>query len=166
LVALADRPPGKPDGYLSTRHHGDLHLGQVLVARNDFLIIDFEGEPSRPIDERRARHTPLRDVAGMLRSFDYARWTALGRAVQGPGDAERFEAPAADWLASTREAFLAGYARAASGAGIFPSLAAARPLLTLLELEKAMYELRYELANRPAWAEIPLKGILDSIAAA
>src|SRR5690606_38200860 len=90
LLAFADQPVGGPDGMLCTRHHGDLHLGQILLARNDFLIIDFEGEPSRPIEARRARHTPLRDVAGMLRSFDYARWTALGRTTQGPGDAQRF----------------------------------------------------------------------------
>jgi maltose alpha-D-glucosyltransferase/alpha-amylase len=145
---------------LCTRHHGDLHLGQILLARNDFLIIDFEGEPSRPIEARRARHTPLRDVAGMLRSFDYARWTALGRTTQGPGDAQRFERLAAAWLAGTREAFLAGYGRATVDSGIFPSLEAARPLLALLELEKATYELRYELANRPGWAGIPLQGIL------
>ena len=160
LLAFADQPVGGPDGMLCTRHHGDLHLGQILLARNDFLIIDFEGEPSRPIEARRARHTPLRDVAGMLRSFDYARWTAPGRTTQGPGDAQRFERLAAAWLAGTREAFLAGYGRATVDSGIFPSLEAARPLLALLELEKATYELRYELANRPGWAGIPLQGIL------
>ncbi|RPH61342.1 MAG: hypothetical protein EHM83_13135 [Burkholderiales bacterium] len=163
LLALADRPAASLEGLLCARHHGDLHLGQVLLANNDFLIIDFEGEPSRPIEERRARHTPLRDVAGMLRSFDYARWTALGRACQEPGDARRFEPLAALWLAGTRDAFLSGYTRATADAGLFPSLEAARPLLTLLELEKAMYELRYELRNRPGWVGIPLKGILDSI---
>ncbi|MBN9463401.1 MAG: maltose alpha-D-glucosyltransferase [Burkholderiales bacterium] len=146
---------------LRTRHHGDLHLGQILLAGNDFLITDFEGEPSRPIEQRRARHTPLRDVAGMLRSFDYVRWSALEKAAHGGEEARRFETPVAQWLAGTREAFLAGYGRATAGAGLFASLEAARPLLALLELEKAMYELRYEIANRPAWVAVPLHGILD-----
>jgi maltose alpha-D-glucosyltransferase/alpha-amylase len=163
LLELAGRPVGGPEGLLCALHHGDLHLGQVLLASNDFLIIDFEGEPSRPIEERRARHTPLRDVAGMLRSFDYARWAAIGRVAQGPDEVQRFEPPSAQWLASTRQAFLSGYARATAGAGLFPSIDAALPLLALLELEKSMYELRYELSNRPAWAGIALRGILDSV---
>jgi maltose alpha-D-glucosyltransferase/alpha-amylase len=162
ILALADSAP-EASGLVSSRHHGDLHLGQVLLANNDFLIIDFEGEPSRPMAERRARHTPLRDVAGMLRSFDYARCAALRGALQGPDDAARFAPLGAQWLAETREAFLAGYARTGAETGLFPSLDAVRGLLSLLELEKAMYELRYEIRNRPGWVGIPLQGILDSI---
>ena len=161
VAILAVNPAAS--GLVSSRHHGDLHLGQVLLANNDFLIIDFEGEPSRSMEQRRARHTPLRDVASMLRSFDYARWTALRGVLQGPDDAARFAPLGAHWLAETREAFLAGYARTGADTGLFPSLDAVRGLLRLLELEKAMYELRYEIRNRPGWVGIPLQGILDSI---
>ncbi|NLD68557.1 MAG: putative maltokinase, partial [Limnobacter sp.] len=160
LVAIIDAQRPLP-GVASARHHGDLHLGQVLLANNDFLIIDFEGEPSRPIAERRARHTPLRDVAGMLRSFDYVRWTALRGAIAGGGDARRLAPLAARWLAEVRTAFLDAYASATAGAPLFPSLSAVSGLLGVLELEKAMYELRYEIHHRPAWADIPLNGILD-----
>jgi maltose alpha-D-glucosyltransferase/alpha-amylase len=153
-----------PEGLLMARHHGDLHLGQVLVANNDFLIIDFEGEPSRPIRERRQRHSPLRDVAGMLRSFDYARWTAVRAVLEGTEDPHGFLPLAAQWLAETREAFREGYLTAAGETAMFPSLEVAGELLRLLELEKAMYELRYEIHNRPAWVAIPLQGILAAIA--
>jgi len=163
LAAVADLP-SLPEGLLVTRHHGDLHLGQVLLSNDDFLIIDFEGEPSRPIEERRERHTPLRDVAGMLRSFDYARQTvlrAMRDVLQGPEDAQAASEAAAEWLLQTRNAFLAGHARAAGGAGLFPPPDRAPGLLRLLELEKALYELRYELQNRPAWVAVPLRGLVD-----
>ncbi len=162
LVGIVDAQRPLP-GVASARHHGDLHLGQVLLANNDFLIIDFEGEPSRPIPERRARHTPLRDVAGMLRSFDYVRWTALHGAMPGAGDGRRLAPLAARWLAEVRAAFLEAYSNATAEARLFPSLSAARGLLGVLELEKAMYELRYEIHHRPSWAEIPLNGILEIV---
>jgi len=146
-----------PDGPLyRTRYHGDYHLGQVLVSRNDFFIIDFEGEPARPLEERRAKHCALRDVAGMLRSFDYARWSALRRAAQNADELVRLGAAAARWESQVLAAFLAGYSEALS-----PDLGAVnRQLLGLFELEKALYELRYEINNRPDWVTVPLQGIL------
>ncbi|MGE5129857.1 MAG: putative maltokinase, partial [Sphingomonadaceae bacterium] len=139
-----------------TRYHGDFHLGQVLVSRNDFVIIDFEGEPARPLAERRLKHSPLRDVAGMLRSFDYARWTALRRAAQAHGDSGRLEPLVLAWLQAVQSSFLQAYDKAIGGA----LLQSARGLLELFELEKALYELRYEIGNRPGWVRIPLLGIL------
>jgi len=149
-LSLADGP------LLRTRYHGDYHLGQVLVARNDFFIIDFEGEPARPLEERRAKHCALRDVAGMLRSFDYARWSALRRAAQNADELVRLGAAAARWESHVAAAFLGGY-----GAALSPELGQVnRRLLGLLQLEKALYELRYEINNRPDWVTVPLQGIL------
>jgi maltose alpha-D-glucosyltransferase/alpha-amylase len=146
-----DRPGG-----MKSRFHGDYHLGQVLVARNDFVIIDFEGEPARSMEERRAKRSPLRDVAGMLRSFNYARWTALRRAAQNADELARFDPAVRAWELETRAAFLAGY----SGS-LAPEAGAIDPdMLDLFELEKAFYELRYELGNRLDWVPVPLQGIL------
>ncbi|HKU70385.1 MAG TPA: maltose alpha-D-glucosyltransferase [Burkholderiales bacterium] len=142
-----------------TRHHGDYHLGQVLVRENDFVIIDFEGEPGRSQTERRAKQSPLRDVAGMLRSFDYAQWTALKGAAKSPQDHARLQPLAAEWQTQARHAFLAAYAVAAAPAGSDAGLADVAGLLRLFELEKALYELRYEINNRPDWVHIPLQGI-------
>ncbi len=126
---------------LVSRHHGDYHLGQVLRAGGDWLIIDFEGEPARPLAERRALNSPARDVAGMLRSFAYAAATAAS------GEhADR--ARAARWEAAARAAFLRGYGASGTHA-----------LIDLFELEKLFYELTYELNNRPTWVWIPLLGI-------
>lgn len=147
-------------GARKLRYHGDYHLGQVLLRDNDFLIIDFEGEPARTLEERRAKHSPLRDVAGMLRSFDYARWSGLRRAAQTPEEEARCAPLAEAWLGEARSAFLEGYAEGVANAGLFGSFAAAKDLLTLFEIEKALYELRYELDNRPTWAGIPLAGLL------
>jgi maltose alpha-D-glucosyltransferase/alpha-amylase len=150
-----------PDGAVpKTRFHGDYHLGQVLLTKNDFVIIDFEGEPARPLAERREKHSCLRDVAGMLRSFNYARWTALRGAAHTEDDAVRLAPLAAAWEEETRRTFLRAYEETAAAARLYPSFAAVRPLLALFELEKAFYELRYELNNRPAWVQIPLAGIL------
>jgi maltose alpha-D-glucosyltransferase/alpha-amylase len=144
---------------LKIRCHGDYHLGQVLLAKNDFRIIDFEGEPARPLAERRAKHSPLRDVAGMLRSFDYARWTALRAVTPAPQDHDRLAALALEWRDAARRTFLEGYEEATRGTGIYSSFADARALLELFELEKALYELRYEINNRPGWVHVPLQGI-------
>jgi maltose alpha-D-glucosyltransferase/alpha-amylase len=149
----------RPAG-VKTRHHGDYHLGQVLIASNDFVIIDFEGEPARPLAERRRKHTALRDVAGMLRSFDYARHAALAQ-VADDGDG-RLAGRAAEWLAATRTTFLDAYRDEAIRCGMYAdaaAFAALAPLVELLEIEKALYELRYELNNRPDWAGVPLEGI-------
>jgi maltose alpha-D-glucosyltransferase/alpha-amylase len=148
---------------LKTRIHGDYHLGQVLLTRNDFVIIDFEGEPGRSFDERRARQSPLRDVAGMLRSFSYARAGGL-RGIAATPDEQAQLVPFADgWEAEARAAFLRGYATAVQGSMLYGSFESQRGLLTLFELEKAFYELRYELNNRPDWVGIPLAGILSLI---
>ena len=132
----------------------------MLLAKNDFLIIDFEGEPARDVGERRRKHSPLRDIAGMLRSFNYAHWTALRSAVQGNEDVIRLAPLARGWEAAVRREFLAAYDEAARGAGIYGSFDEAGGLIELFEMEKAFYELRYELNNRPGWVSIPLQGIL------
>jgi len=148
-----------PAGGTMTRYHGDYHLGQVLVSGHDFIIIDFEGEPARSFAERRAKGSPLRDVAGMLRSFSYARWCALRRVDVPASDDVRLAQAARQWETVTRAAFLHAYA---STLGIPATQeAASGDLLMLFELEKALYELRYELNNRADWAVIPLHGILD-----
>jgi maltose alpha-D-glucosyltransferase/alpha-amylase len=147
---------------LKTRLHGDLHLQQVLIQRDDFLIIDFEGEPSRPLAQRRAKHSALRDVAGMLRSFDYARHTALHKTAQGTTELARLAAPARQWERDVRAAFMASYREGVVTGGLYAddeAFAAAQPILDMFELEKALYELRYELGNRPDWVGVPLAGI-------
>jgi maltose alpha-D-glucosyltransferase/alpha-amylase len=146
-----------------TRFHGDYHLGQVLLSKMDFLIIDFEGEPARSFEERRRKHSPLRDVAGMLRSFNYAHWTALRRALHGHADFDRLAPFAEAWEAAVRDTFLQAYESAVRGTGLYASFEEMRGLLDLFEMEKALYELRYELANRPAWVGIPLNGILARV---
>ena len=148
---------------LKTRFHGDYHLGQVLVAEDDFVIIDFEGEPARSLDERRARHSALKDVAGMLRSFDYAARTALAAVVDRRPDELAVMAPPAEaWRRQAESAFLGGYLSAIDGCDACPRDAAERDaLLRLFTLEKALYELRYELGNRPTWVGVPLGGLLN-----
>jgi len=145
---------------LKTRHHGDYHLGQVLIARNDFIITDFEGEPARTLEERRRKHTPLRDVAGMLRSFSYAAGAALSRTVESPEEEAKLAPLVFDWEQQARNAFLTAYDDTARRAGIYASEADLQALLGMFELEKALYELRYELNNRPDWVRWPLAGIV------
>ena len=147
---------------MKTRLHGDLHLGQVLITQNDFTFIDFEGEPARPLPERRIKHSPLRDVAGLLRSFDYAVFAALQPILkERPNDGVLLKPLAEDWQARAVKAFLAGYEDAAAHCASFPSRKEhARALIDLFTLEKALYELRYELENRPDWVSIPLAGLL------
>jgi maltose alpha-D-glucosyltransferase/alpha-amylase len=147
---------------LKTRLHGDLHLAQVLVRRDDFILIDFEGEPQRPLEERRAKHSALRDVAGMLRSFDYVRHTSLHRTTPNAAEIERLGPAAREWERQVRAAFLQTYGEVAVEGGLYTDPAAfeaASPLLDLFELEKALYELRYEMDNRPDWVGVPLAGI-------
>ena len=146
------------------RIHGDFHLGQVLCTNSDFVIIDFEGEPARPLSERRIKRSPLQDVAGMLRSFHYAAFApSLGSSGDEPMDAERFEqfrVWAESWNTQVSEAFLAEYFGAAGAAPFLPTNPAeTSKLLELYVLEKAIYELGYELNNRPDWVGLPLEGI-------
>lgn len=160
LQARIDSGGGGQTGTaVKTRYHGDYHLGQVLVDGSDFVIIDFEGEPARSFDERRAKSSPLRDVAGMLRSFNYARWAALKAVAQDAEELHRLDAAAQEWEKATREAFLSAYAKALGHAGA--GLAVDAEMLRLFELEKALYELRYEINNRVDWLGVPLQGILD-----
>jgi maltose alpha-D-glucosyltransferase / alpha-amylase len=145
-----------------TRYHGDYHLGQVLVRENDFAIIDFEGEPARSLSERRAKHTPLKDVAGMLRSIDYAARMAAGQvtAERELGDRAALDAFATDWRDRASGQFLEGYQEAAASELFGGDFAAARPMLDLMMLQKALYELRYELGNRPQWVGVPVEGLV------
>ena len=157
-AASAMRPSGG-----RSRIHGDYHLGQVLVTDRDVMIIDFEGEPKRSLAERRAKSSPLRDVAGMLRSFHYAEWTALSRytAAKGPVP-ETVRQNVDTWRRQVSADFLAAYETHVAGASSYPSDPVfAKALTDLFLVQKAIYEVGYELANRPDWVEIPLSGIKD-----
>ncbi|MCZ8130077.1 MAG: maltose alpha-D-glucosyltransferase [Steroidobacteraceae bacterium] len=161
LLRLAATPTGlAPDGLVKTRHHGDFHLGQVLLAKSDFLIVDFEGEPQRSMDERRAKHLALRDVAGMLRSFDYVRHAVLAAAA-APACTPSHRAAADGWLAQTQAAFLDAYLRSVAAAGLARDDARHRTLVDFLLLEQALHEVRYELDNRPDWIGAPLAALLQ-----
>ena len=144
------------------RIHGDYHLGQVLRAKNDFVILDFEGEPARSLAERRRKQSPLKDVAGMLRSFSYAAYAGLQRFAQRrPDDARAMDTWAQLWTNAVTTSFLASYQGSIAAApGLLPAPAQAQLLLQIALLEKALYELQYELNNRPEWVRIPLAGIL------
>ncbi|MEI9986210.1 MAG: hypothetical protein WDN69_25375 [Aliidongia sp.] len=144
------------------RCHGDYHLGQVLAAQNGFAIIDFEGEPRRSLADRRHKQTPLKDVAGMLRSIDYAAAVALRTAADLPSlDRPSLAKFCADWRDRSVAAFFDGYRTAIDGAACWPTGPAAGKLLDLMLMEKVLYEIGYELANRPAWLSIPVQGLLD-----
>ncbi len=146
---------------LRTRIHGDYHLGQVLRVKTDFVILDFEGEPARPLQARRAKHSPLKDVAGMVRSFNYAAWAALMKySSRRPDDHSRLHPWARLWDQSISAEFLHAYCATVAGSGLIPSdPTVLRDLLNLYLLEKALYELVYELNSRPDWVKIPLTGI-------
>jgi maltose alpha-D-glucosyltransferase/alpha-amylase len=152
----------QPSGGRS-RIHGDYHLGQVLVTGRDVMIIDFEGEPKRSLPERRAKSSPLRDVAGMLRSFHYAAWTALDRYRQQTGSVpEVVRAQADAWRERVGADFLSAYREHVAGAASYPADPDfAKALTDLFLIQKAIYEIGYELANRPDWVEIPLSGVRD-----
>jgi len=144
------------------RIHGDYHLGQVLRSTSDWFIIDFEGEPAKSLEQRRAKNSPLRDVAGMLRSFNYAAWAALLRMAEVHADSiERMRPLAQQWEQVTRTAFLDGYHNRIGGCSAHPGDPGTASRLTdLFELEKALYEIVYEAGNRPAWLSIPISGVL------
>jgi len=143
------------------RIHGDYHLGQVLFTGNDFVIIDFEGEPARTLSERRIKRSPLRDVAGMIRSFHYAAYASLLKhASVRPEDIPRLETWIGLWYRYVGRTFLKSYLNTAGNASFIPK---DREVLNLMLkaylLEKAIYEIGYELNNRPDWIIIPLRGI-------
>lgn len=165
LATLARQPLSA----LRIRCHGDYHLGQVLYTGEDFVIIDFEGEPAKPLAERRAKCLPMVDLAGMIRSFHYAAHVALRT-----GEARRPHLPASldlvswmeHWYRTVRTAFLRGYRTTAGQAPFSPqSPDEFNLLLDVQMLDKAMYELTYELNNRPDWVGIPLTGLLHSMSA-
>jgi maltose alpha-D-glucosyltransferase / alpha-amylase len=142
---------GRPISAQRIRCHGDYHLGQVLFTGGDFFIIDFEGEPSRPLRERRLKRWALKDVAGMLRSFAY-----VGRAAGVPHGPE--------WGRAAGDVFMQAYLDRAAGAPFLPGSAAERELLLdAMLIEKALYELRYELDHRPDWVHIPLRGLCELV---
>ena len=145
-----------------TRLHGDYHLGQVIVVKNDFFIVDFEGEPSRALAARRTKSSPLRDVAGMIRSFDYAAVTAVRQLADTRAAAEpRMVQLAESWRQRAVDGFRAAYRKTMRGCAAYPaSKKEAREMTAFFTLEKAVYEVSYELANRPQWVDIPLDGIL------
>ena len=163
-----------PAGGARIRIHGDYHLGQVLYTGSDFVIIDFEGEPARPLAERRAKRSALQDVASMVRSFHYAAFAhLLGAACDSATSVvnaamDRMENPAAwaeNWYAWAASRFLASYFDVAqSGSFLPPSREEISAVLQMHLLEKAVYELGYELNNRPSWAGIPLAGISQLLA--
>jgi maltose alpha-D-glucosyltransferase / alpha-amylase len=159
LTRLASTPPVG----VKTRIHGDYHLGQVLVAEDDVVVIDFEGEPRRSLEERREKMPPQRDVAGMLRSLDYAAWSALDRvATRVPEMPSRVTDAAMAWRDWASQAFLDAYIETTSDEtdddGDLALLS--RELLDVFLLQKAFYEINYEAANRPSWLAIPIRGVL------
>ncbi|HEX5430650.1 MAG TPA: putative maltokinase, partial [Bryobacteraceae bacterium] len=155
---ISDAPQG-----VRMRIHGDYHLGQVLRVRADYVIVDFEGEPARSLAERRAKQSPLKDVAGMLRSFSYGAYaTLISYTARRPEDFARLEPWARLWERSACAGFLRAYREAAQGADFLPAAREDfRRLLSAFWLDKALYEFSYELNNRTAWLRIPLMGILS-----
>jgi len=142
------------------RLHGDFHLGQVLHTGDDFVIIDFEGEPARALSERRGKGLALRDVAGMLRSFSYAA-AAAQRAH--PQSTQSLQSKAASWTAEVTDLYLRSYFESAANSAFTPPIESRRVFLDAFVLQKALYEIAYELNNRPDWVEIPLRGVLELI---
>jgi maltose alpha-D-glucosyltransferase/alpha-amylase len=165
VFGLIDSLTVAPVGAIKTRIHGDFHLGQVLVVKDDVIIIDFEGEPARPLDERRAKASPLRDVAGMLRSFAYAIATASRELSQRLPDPSAATAKLEQELSQFSQIFLDAYMSVAYGSPIWIEDAATRDrLMTLHLLAKALYEIDYEAGNRPDWIDIPIAGVQGMLA--
>jgi len=156
LLAAVDEIPSVGEGTVLTRIHGDFHLGQVLVSSGDVFIIDFEGEPTRTLEERRAKASPLRDVAGLLRSLDYVVATITDRKKVGAASLsnERTEGFLDRFRSMATKAFMKAYLTAAG-----EDRAVNKQLLNLLLIEKAAYEINYEAASRPGWLPVPLAGL-------
>jgi maltose alpha-D-glucosyltransferase/alpha-amylase len=146
---------------LKIRYHGDYHLGQVLFTGNDFVIIDFEGEPARSLTERRLKRSPVRDLAGMVRSFHYAAYSVfLKHASVRPEDVGLLEPWIHLWYTCVSGIFLDAYRRTVGKASLVPAeRTGMETLFDAFVLEKAVYETGYELNNRPDWVIIPLRGI-------
>lgn len=156
---------GAPFGGKRIRCHGDLHLGQILWTGDDVVFIDFEGEPARALGDRKTKRSPLTDVAGMLRSFDYAVEKAVTGQLQGsslrPGDEKSLRPWARRWLVAASAMFLRSYLERVKGAELVPSdPSQLASLLRVYVLEKALYEVGYEANHRPEWIDVPLRGVL------
>jgi maltose alpha-D-glucosyltransferase / alpha-amylase len=147
---------------MKIRHHGDFHLGQVLIAKDDAYILDFEGEPRRALAERRAKEPPARDIAGLLRSIDYAVSAALAREPNlTPEERATLTQRTREWGGTLAAGYWDSYRETLGQSALWPSDdAQAQRLLDLFLLEKALYEIEYELTNRPSWAEIPIEATL------
>ncbi len=170
IIRRLEETMGTPITARKIRCHGDYHLGQVLWTGKDFVIIDFEGEPARPLSSRRLKRPPLLDVAGMIRSFHYASrvaGTRLSRDLTLADEQARLDPLTTLWYRSITGAFLRSYLEAASEGGFLPAdrdeLSA---LLDFLLLEKAIYEVGYEANNRPAWIDVPARGVLELLGSA
>jgi maltose alpha-D-glucosyltransferase/alpha-amylase len=150
---------------LKSRIHGDYHLGQVLYTGKDFIIIDFEGEPARPLSERRLKRSCLRDVAGMIRSFHYVVNSELTRhGIIRPEDVARLEPWTDLWYHCVSATFTHAYLSELADSALIPVSKEHRGiLLQTFLLQKSLYELQYELNNRPDWVIIPLKGIIHTV---
>jgi maltose alpha-D-glucosyltransferase/alpha-amylase len=153
--------PPDVDG-LNIRHHGDFHLGQILIVKDDIFIIDFEGEPRRPLNERRRKAPAARDVAGLIRSIDYSATAALERALKvAPDENGKLGAALAEWRERAATTFLAAYREIMTNQRLWPAdPPAAERMLNFFLLEKAVYEIEYELAHRPEWLRVPLTGMI------
>ncbi len=163
LEGLADRLGDARPDWLKSRIHGDLHLGQVLVVKDDVYVIDLEGEPVVGIRQRRAKDSPLRDVAGVVRSFDYAAWAAVLARSEGRAEMpEHLLRLTLDWAAEMKTVFLDSYFETVGECPTIPRPhdSAVRQL-RLLALDKALYEVGYEAANRPTWLRVPVEGVLS-----
>ncbi|HEX4621390.1 MAG TPA: hypothetical protein VH208_07470, partial [Myxococcaceae bacterium] len=154
LAAVAEVESGGS----AIRYHGDLHLSQVIRTDSGWVVLDFEGEPHRPVEERRLLSSPLRDVAGMLRSFEYAAAVGLlERAAPGDSNWESLQAFGDGWAEVNRRVFLDAYLGVSGLGSLLPPHDATEVLLRAFEIQKAIYEVRYELGHRPDWAGIPLR---------
>ena len=164
VIAFLRRVLGKPLEGNRIRIHGDYHLGQVLVTDNDFCILDFEGEPDKLHEERRDMYPSLKDVAGMMRSFRYAAYAVLFQQYEYDADLRDKLMPVADvWYHYTSRYFLGAYIETARGSGIIPGDDKINDLLQIYSFKKAIYELGYEINNRPDWAVIPLQSLVKFV---
>jgi maltose alpha-D-glucosyltransferase/alpha-amylase len=162
LFGALDQLAALDPGSTAIRVHGDYHLGQTLRADGDYVLLDFEGEPARPLAKRQQKVSPVKDVVGMLRSYDYAAFAGLFAATEDdPEELDRLAPRARSWQTWTSAAFLRSYLETAGDASFLPrDRAALAALLRAYTLDKALYELLYELNNRPDWVRIPLRGVL------
>ncbi len=152
-------------GVMRTRYHGNLHLGQVLIAENDFVIIDFEGDPSRPFGEWRAKRSPLCDVAGILRSFSYAARTALLKVQVQQQEGATFAGEIDGWERAAVAAFIDGYRKSAQGLASVPAdEKSLHSVIALCLVERALQDLNHEMENRPEWMHVPIHQLLMTAA--